>query len=138
MSWFAVEKALVASIDNMNLSHPIVQENVELERKQNIQNNNDFWIEHFLLPSGADPLSKDGLTEYNGVFQVSINGQLNKGKGGILQLADQILASYVTGEIYSNSGCDVNIYTSTIEPPREDGSFYVIDLSIEFGAYISR
>lgn len=138
MSWLAVEQALTNSVDSMGLGYPIIQENDTEERKKDIQGGGEFWIEHFNLPAATEPLDKNLTDQYQGIFQISIYGQQNKGKGGILAILDQVLAFYLTGQEYTENTCTVQVFSSSPEVPRIDGSYYVIDLSVNWGAYIGR
>lgn len=137
MSWLAVEKALINSVIDQSLGYPIIQENatkIQIDEAQS----SDFHLEVFNLPTDTDPMTKSELDQYNGVFQISINGKLNKGKAPILTLLDTILTEYKTGRVYTNSGCDIEIAIASPEPPRVNGSYYTADLSITWFAYISR
>lgn len=136
-SWFPINKALINSIIDLGLPHPIIQENVS-KKEIDVAQGEDFHLEVTSLPADTDPLTKAELDQYNGIFQISINGKLNKGTGTILALADTILNAYKTGQTYTNSGCEVEIDSSSMERPRPEGSFYVIDLSITWFAYIDR
>ncbi len=137
MSWLAVEKALINSVIDLALPYPLIQENATKEQIAEAQGS-DFHLEVFNLPSDTDAMTKNELDQYNGIFQISINGQLNKGKKDILTLLDTILAAYKTGQVYTNSGCNVEIAIASPEPPRPNGSYYTIDLSITWFSYITR
>lgn len=136
MSWLAVEKALVKSLSGLGLGYPIVQENDSIDRLEAAQSS-ALWLEIADLPAISDPLSKDGLQQYNGLFQISVYGQQNIGKSNILQVVDEILPNYVTGQTYSSDNCDIEIDSSYPTPATIDGSWYKIVLTINWFAYIS-
>ena len=88
-SWLPVEKALINSIIDLGLPHPIIQEN-STKKEIDIAQGEDFHLEVFNLPADTNPLTKAELDQYNGIFQISINGKINKGKGTILALVDTV------------------------------------------------
>lgn len=137
MSWLAVEKALVRSVTGLSLGVPIVQENDTVERKGK-QGANTIWLEVFNLPADTDPLDKNLTDQFNGIFQISIYGLQNKGKGTLLSMLDTLLAAYKTGQEYTVDTCTIQIDSASPEPGREDGSYFIIDLSITWFAYIDR
>jgi len=137
MSWLAIEKALIRSVTGLSLGVPIVQENDTVERKGK-QGANDIWLEVFNLPAGTIPLDKSLVDQFNGIFQISIYGLQNKGKSVVLSMLDTLLPAYKTGQEYTVDTCTVEIDSASPEAPRPDGSYYIIDLSITWFAYIDR
>jgi len=137
MSWLAVEKALIRSVTGLSLGVPIIQENDTVERKGK-QGASAIWLELFNLPADTTPLDKSLADQFNGIFQISIYGLQNKGKNSILTTLDTLLAAYKTGQQYTVDTCTIEIDSASPEPAREDGSYFIIDLSITWFAYIDR
>ena len=137
MSWLAVEKALIRSVNDLALGLPIVQENDTTERKSNA-GAAEIWLEVFNLPADTFPLDKNLTDQFNGIFQISIYGKQNKGKNAILTTLDTLLDAYKTGQQYTVDTCVIEIDSASPEPAREDGSYFIIDLSITWFAYIDR
>lgn len=137
MSWLAVEKTLIRSVTGLSLGVPIVQENDTVERKGK-QGANTIWLEVFNLPADTTPLDKNLTDQFNGIFQISIYGLQNKGKGSLLSMLDTLLAAYKTGQQYTVDTCTIEIDSASPGPAREDGSYFIIDLSITWFAYIDR
>jgi len=137
MSWLNVEKALMKSLTDLSLGFPIIQEGDSQERIDKA-GASEFWLEVFNLPATTDPLDKNLADQYNGIYQVNINGKQSIGKGDILAVVDQIIANYKTGDIFTVNTCDVEINIASPGPATNDGSFFVIPISIEWFAYIAR
>ena len=137
MSWREVETALNASLDDLNLGYPLIGEG-DTEGRFEAQNSNDFWIEVANLPATTQPLDKALADQYGGIYQVSIYGQTNIGKAAYWDLMDQIVPSYTTGTVYTSGQTDVNIISSTPSGLIPDGSFNVINISIEWFAFVGR
>ena len=67
MSWLAVEKALIRSVNDLALGLPVVQENDTTERKSNA-GAAEIWLEVFNLPDDTFPLDKNLRYQLNGIF----------------------------------------------------------------------
>ena len=138
MSWLAVEKALIKSLTDLSLGYPIIQEANSQERIDKA-GASDFWLEVTNLPSETTPLDKNLADQYNGIYQISVyTRQLDEGKAGILAVLDQLRPNYQTGDSFTVDNCTVEIVSFTPSPMRLDGSFNVIDTSIDWFSYIDR
>lgn len=135
--WLNVERALMKSLTDLALGFPIIQENDSQERIA-AAGASDFWLEVVDLIAPTEPLDKDMTDQYNGIFQINVNGKQGVGKGGILAIIDQIITNYKTGNIFTVNACDVEIDIASPGPATNDGSFFMIPISVEWFAYIAR
>ena len=130
MSWYNVEQALQKHLNSLSLSPPIFYENKKEDSSEGIH------ITVTNLPAATAALDKNLTDEYNGIYQISIFDLTNKGKKAILELSDTILAAFKFGVELVESGCNVFIEESNPNPARVTGKYFVIDLSINYNAYI--
>ena len=129
MSWLETEQALMQSLTGLSLGIPILQEGDSQERITKAQGSNN-WLEVANLPAGSIALDKALSDQDNGIYQISVYGKKNIGKGSLLDLIDQIIPTYKTGKSFTNGLTEVNFESSAPSPMRPDGSFNVIDISI--------
>lgn len=132
MSWYNTELALQKKLVSLSLPQTIFFENVKEDSS---------IAEHIVattLPAETSALDKNLTEQYNGIYQISIFDLTDRGKKDILETADTILAAFKFGLILVESGCNVFIEESNPNPARVTGKFFVVDLSINFNAYIER
>lgn len=132
MSWLAVEKALVQQITS--LGYPVIQENdVEDKSKQT-----PIFLEVYNIPAETETLDKCISERYNGIYQISVHGQLGEGKATLLGAVDNVLNAYAVNELPELDSCVVSIDSRSTNQAVRDGKFYRQDISIDYFALMSK
>ena len=132
MSWYNTEIALQKKLTSLNLSQTIFFENLKEDSSVSAH------IVSTNLPAETTALDKNLTDQYNGIYQVSIFDLTEKGKKDILETVDTILAAFKFGTRLVESGFNVFIEDSNPNPARVTGKYFVVDLSINYNAYIKR
>ena len=131
-----IYKTLAKVIDDLGLGITIATENDDFTPPSSGQ-----WAELTILSHDIDSMGKSGAgDEASGLYQVSIfdadEGTLS---GVALALADTIAAAFTHGQTYTHfGGTEVFINRLSRNAGRIVGSFYQIDISIYWTAYLDR
>ena len=98
------------------------------------------WLKPVNMPGQTFSLDKKLSDQFNGIYQISVYGQRNQGKGGILALIDSLVTNYKAGGVFTDSGAgtEVNIVMANPSNLKPDGSFIKIDLSIQYFVFVDR
>jgi hypothetical protein len=92
------------------------------------------WIRPTVLPAQSDVLamSDSGLEVHEGVFQVDVFTDINKGKSDSLTTADDISSYFARGLALTYSGVSVRIIRKSTGTSSRDGAWYMTSLLIDY------
>ena len=133
MSWLAVEKSLYKQSNDAGLGYPIIIEN----QPEDKSSESTPFIEVYNLPAITQSLDKCLSQRYNGVYQISVNVDLDKGKQNLLTIVDSVISVYNVNELAELDSCVVSIESRSVNTARRDGKFYRADISIDYFALMS-
>lgn len=135
---FSVYKTFVNEIESLNLTYPMVGPN------DSEQPNYELWGQMFFLPAGKTSLMKDvdGEDDQIGIFQITLSfpsgGTDTDYFSEIFQASDVLERHFKHGRTITYNGQDVFIDSSTRNGGRNNGTWYSIDISINYKATIQR
>jgi len=136
MSMYEVSQALTESFVNLGLGITIAFENVNTDPA-----NDETFVTLTTLPAMAESLGKRPIgdaDQTNGIFQASFYTPSGTGYGEILQLVDTVLNAYKHTVTLTKNNQDVQIQNSGRNGLRNEDGWAIIDVSIEWFAYIDR
>jgi hypothetical protein len=136
MSMYLVTQALTESFINLALGITVVFENVNTDPP-----NDAIFCTLTTLPAIAESLGKRPVgdaDQTDGIFQASFYAPSGTGYGEILQLVQTVLDFYKHTTVLTKDTQEVQIQNSGRNGGRNEDGWYIIDVSIEFFAYIDR
>ena len=126
MSWLSIEKALFAKVKT--LGYTVKPEAVPFDE----DSQTTPFLEVFSLPNVSDEEHKNGVEEYNGIYQVSIFSDINVGRGESLGIIDEIGQAFSPGSEITTGTMTIIIDNLNYSQGRLSGNFYQNDVSISY------
>jgi hypothetical protein len=124
MSFLAIKKTLLNSYIDGAFGLSTAYENRKFEPVRGTN-----WAEVYILPNQPSVFSMggNGSDEHDGVMQINLNYQQDKGDGAALAKAEQIALVYQAGKFFTHAGQVVSIKSCGRQPGRiVDGYFQII------------
>lgn len=135
-----IDKTLRTALNDLNLGVDLIGENTLFNPEADIASG-DIWIETTQLPSGVDSMMKSGspsADENTGIFQVSLfTKDTDSGSDALKTLADTVATEFFHGQTYSDFEV-IFIQNSSRNNGRINGTYYQIDVSVSWIAYVDR
>ena len=131
-AWLDVEKLLISRVNEAG--YPIVMENQPADRVDQTA----IWVAPYMLPIPTDELTKDSRDQYNGIYQVSIYAQQNRGKAELLNAVDNITGLFSTSYELQLGNTKLIIQNATPQNFTQDADFFRCDVRVNWFAIVDK
>lgn len=133
MAFYDIHKALTQSLIDLALGVTIAHENVDFNPISLSQ-----FIDVTTIPATTEVISKDTLDEELGIYQISIYTRSGESVKTAYELADTIALNYIHGLQLTSGTQKVFIDNTNRSSGRNADGWFIIDLSVNYIADLSR
>lgn len=133
MSYYLIHKALTQSYIDLALGVSTAYENSNFNPE-----GLDQFIDISFLPASTDVISKDTLDEEIGIYQISIYTRSGISLKTSYELADTIASYYSHGLKLTSGAQKVFIDRTSRSSGRNSDGWFIVDLSINYIADLTR